>query len=117
MSRTFPNNLINAVKIMECNLCHVNLEADQMSKHLEKHYENNEKLKVTRNREIDKKEIDSKTLRCQNNNLESPIVDFLKMVKHNVTSRRYIICGVNGCNVKVTSVKKLNLHKKQTHSY
>ena len=117
MSRTFPNSLIKAVKIMECNLCHVNLESGRMKDHIKNHYENNEKLKITRNRMIDKDEMTYRVMRSQNQNLESPTVDFTKMVKHNVTSRRFIICGVNGCGERCTSVKKLNMHKKQAHSY
>ena len=104
---------------MKCNVCGTELDGEQMGEHVKEHYLNNEKVKITRNRIVSKSVIDSKMLKYQDvlEDIEIPKVDFAKMTRHNVTMQRYILCTINGCGERCTSVKKLNQHKKEAHSY
>jgi len=114
MSRTFPNTILRVVKILECDICGqvVNSEP-MMSEHIEQHYMADMKVKVTRNRSVNKSVMDVKIIKHK----ETPPIDFEKVTKHNISISRYILCGINGCGDKCTSVKKLNQHKKDFHSY
>ena len=114
MSRTFPNTVLKVVKVLECDICHAVINSEpMMSEHIQEHYLEDAKIKVTRNRSVNKSVMDAKIIKKK----YAPNIDFEKITKHNITASRYILCGINGCGIKCTSVKKLNQHKKQFHSY